>query len=190
MWRFSELDEVQKGLLDHGIIAIGGEVNGEMAKYVRESTLRLRAKGSPPIELHISSNGGGVDAGLAIYDLLIHYPGEITGIVYGYAKSMAAIILQACAHRWAAEHSQILIHHISRTEISLDTLRDPQKTTEAREDLEKKQSQLYRILTERTRRSLEEIKAECSKDREMTPEEAKEFRLIDEIFYGKQQEGG
>lgn len=182
MWKNDKLDDVQKGLLEKNIIDISGEIDVDTAFYVREALMRLVAKGSPDIKILITSDGGHVFVGLDVYDLLRNYSGATEGVVYGFARSMAAVILQACKKRIALRHANILIHHIAKTEVSLDILRDKRRTERLRDELEKNQERMYKILVDRTGRKVGEIKRECAKDREMSAEEALEFGLIDEII--------
>ena len=181
MWKYNDLNNLQVDLLEKGIIDLPGDVDETMALYVREAILRFITKGSPPITIRITSTGGSVDIGLDIYDTLRHYPGNKTGLVQGYAKSMAAMMLQACNERHCMRHSRILIHHISRRQVNLDVLRDEKKIQEVRDDLEKSQAMLYKILSDRTKKTVDEIRKECEKEREMSAEEALEFGLIDQI---------
>ena len=176
------INKLQEGLLDKNIIDLRDEISGDMAEYVREAILYLTIKESPPITIYITSGGGHVNAGLAIYDFLRLYPGQKTGIVAGFAKSMATIILQACDKRQCMLHSNLLIHHIQRNDVSLDDLRSPEKLKEVRDDLEKSQERLYEILCKKTGQSREKIKEVCEKDIDMTSEEAFDFGLIDEII--------
>lgn len=182
MWPHNKLDEVQRGLLEQNIIEIGGDINENMAFYVREALLRLIAKGSPPIKVLITSGGGAVRYGLDIYDGLKYYPGEKTGVAQAIAKSMAAVVLQACQKRQSMRHSQLLIHHVSTTEVNLDALRDPARMAKIKEDAETDQARIYNILSDRTGHSVDEISAECTKDQQMNAEEALAFGLIDEII--------
>jgi ATP-dependent Clp protease protease subunit len=179
------MTKIQEELLKRKFIEITGEVNGRMAEYVQEAMLALVAQGSPEITLIISSGGGDVDYGLAIYDLVSLYSNKVTGIVMTHAQSMAALILQACSTRKAALHSRILIHHISRRSLSLDTLRDKKKLAEVRSVMEKSQRRLDRILATRTGKSVKIIRRVCKRDENMTAEEAKEFGLIDVIETGR-----
>jgi len=117
-----------------------------------------------------------------MYDLIRLYPGETTGMVYGRAASMAAIVLQACKKRHAARHAEILIHHVSRQSVSLDTLKDKEKLDKLVADLEARQKRLYQILCEKTKKSEGEIAAECAKDAFMPAEVAKDFGLLDEVL--------
>lgn len=182
MWKNNRLDRVQEGLLEQNIIAIGGNIDEDTAYYVREALLRFIGKGSPAIKVLITSNGGSFGIGLDIYDFLRTYPGETTAVVHCFASSMAAVILQGCKKRVALRHSHILIHHVSKENLSLDTLRDPKKLAEARKDLEESQAMIYKILAEKTHHTVKEIKVECAKDQEMSADEALRFGLIDEII--------
>ena len=82
------MTETQERLLDKNTVDVVGDIDGEMAFYVRKAIMRLMVKGCPPIEIYISSNGGSVDYGLDIYDMFKLYKGEKTGIVIGIASSM------------------------------------------------------------------------------------------------------
>lgn len=182
MWPHNKLDSLQQNLLEQNILEIGGDVTEETAFYVREALLRLMAKGSPPIKVMITSNGGSVLYGLDVYDGFRFYPGEKTGVVQGRAFSMAAVILQACQKRQCLRHSRVLIHHVSTTEVKLDVLRDPGKLEKVKEDAEADQARIYKILSDRTGHAVEEVRTECAKNQSMSAEEALAFGLIDEII--------
>ncbi len=179
----SKLTDAQIELLKQNppMIDIFGDINRDTFFYVRRALLYLKTKGSPNIDVIISSPGGNVTTGLDIYDLLRLYPGKISALIHDQAASMGAIILQACDIRRCAKHSSVLIHHISRKEITLDVLRSEEKRNELIEEMEKNQNQLYEILQLRTKKEISEIRKECEKDKYMNAEEAREFGLIDEI---------
>ncbi len=176
------LKDVDSRLLENGILDIRGDVNGDMADYVRECLRILRSKGSPEIIVEISSNGGHVDIGLMIFDMLRLYPGKKIGKVVNFARSMAAVILQACDRRLCSKHSRIMIHHIYRGEVSLDVLRSKKRTQEVLESMEVSQGQIYEILCKRTEKTQATIKKVCTENRDMTAKEALKFRLIDKII--------
>lgn len=178
------MNDVQKGYLEKNILLLKGEVMGEMVKYVEEAIGTLYLKGSPDIIIMIWSGGGSVDAGLDIVDILSLYPGKKTAIVLGYARSMAAIILQVCDERKATTHSTILIHHINTRRVGLDVLRDQMKSESLLKDLEKDQEKLYKILTLKTEKSVQEIREECEKEKDMTVDEAIAFGLLDGVYQG------
>lgn len=183
MWKYNNLDETQLKLLPQGIIDLQGDVDGDMALYVREALVRLRAHTEDlPIHILITSDGGDVQCGLDIYDALLQYHGGKTGTVGGFARSMGSLILQACEHRQCTKHSRILIHHISKRSISLDTLRNSRELKHMIKSMELSQSHIYKILSKRTGKSIEEIGERCAENKDMSAEEALKFGLVDEII--------
>lgn len=183
MWKNNCLDETRKALLEQNVIELGGDVDREMALYVREALLRLIAKGAPPIKVIITSEGGNLGFGLDIYDALRLYPGEKEGIVLGCAKSMAAVILQACQKRKIARHGHLLIHHVLRMEpTSLAIFSSKKEVAKIIRDLGKSQEKIYQVLKARTKKTLAAIKRQCKKADHMTAQEALAFGLVDEIF--------
>lgn len=176
------MDKNFTALLEKNQLLFVGEVDRKMFEYAQEAILLLIAKGSPDIEITITSGGGSVDYGLDIYDLLRLYKGRKIISIYSIAASMGAIIVQACELRKVARHAKVLIHYVSRRNTSLAQLKDPIKLEEIIKDLEASQNRLEAILMERTKQSLDTIQKECEKDRQMTAEEALDFGLVDEII--------
>ena len=182
MWSYNGLSKLHLDLITRRVIDLAGEVDIEMAKYVREALLRLKAERSPDIEVSITSGGGSVEYGLHIYDMIRLYEGETRGVVFGQAASMAAVILQACTERCAAENTRLLIHHINRNSVTLDDMRRPKKIAKIHEEMEQRQKRLYEILSGRTGKNVARIRAVCVKDEEMTAQEALDFGLIDRVL--------
>lgn len=175
--------ECRKNLLDlpTPTLIIDDDITRKTFEQVAGSIMYLMAKKSPPVKIIINSSGGEVNAGLDIYDILRLYEGTKVGLVVDCAASMAAVILQACTVRTCAQHASILIHHVSRSNITLDQLRSARKTREVRESMEKSQAKLYAILTRRTGQTVSRIRKVCALDKHMTAREALKFGLIDEI---------
>lgn len=169
-------------LLEKNQLLFAGEVDRKMFEYAHEAILLLVAKGSPDITISITTNGGSVDFGLDVYDLLRLYTGKKTVTVYSIAASMGAIIIQACERRIVARHASILIHYVSRRNTSLSQLKDPDELKKIIDDLQQSQDRLETILTDKTGQPVDVIQAECKKDRRMTAEEALAFGLVDEII--------
>jgi ATP-dependent protease ClpP protease subunit len=114
------------------------------------------------------------------------YRGKKTGVVVCYARSVAAVILQACDLRHCPRHSKVLIHHVSAGEfmqesISLDFLSTRKNVENLISEMSADQRQLYRILCARTGRKVAEVKRACQKNKDFSAEEAKKFGLIDEV---------
>ena len=93
MPKYNNLNEVELDLLEKGIVELDLILDTDATIKFRDAMSRLAAKGSPDIELRITSRGGGGINGLDIYDRLIAYKGHVTGVVHGFANSMAAIVL-------------------------------------------------------------------------------------------------
>lgn len=164
------------------VLIISGDVENPMIQRVREAFSILLAKGSPDLDLIIDSNGGSTVTGLDIYDIIRLYPGKITGKVMGNAASMAAIILQACKVRQCALHSEILIHHVSRRNVSLDIMKSKKKRDKVIAEMEKPQKRLYDILLQTTKQTKAAIVKACRLNKQMSAEEALAFGLIDQII--------
>ncbi len=179
------MDKDNEALLDKGIILLDTEVNAKMANHVYECLTKLEARGSPDIEVRIFTNGGAVRIGLHIYDALRRYKGKKVGLVSSFARSMGAIILQACDERVCLKHAAVLIHHINTQSISLDVIENPTRLAKLRKSMWKDQAALYAILAKRTGKSKKEIRDTCKKDLDMTAEEALSFGLIDRIEDGE-----
>lgn len=181
MWKYDQLSDVQQKLLDRNIIDLQGEVDEAMGRYVREALVRLLAKGSPPILILITSGGGDAVVSLDIYDGLMMYEGKKVALVMDRANSSAAFVMQACDIRLATRHAGILIHHISRRQVSLDVLQNTRKLKKLREDVESRQAAIDRIFARRTGKTLREIRAQCRKDQSFKAQEALRFGLIDHV---------
>ena len=140
----------------------------------------LKGRWALGIEIRIFTGGGIVHAGLDIYDALRNYKGKKTGLVYAYARSMGATILQACDERVCLPYATVLIHHIT-SRVSLDELEDPGRFGKIIASMRKDQEIIYAILTERTGTSVDKIRNACRRDQDMSAREALEFGLIDRI---------
>ncbi|MFA6466938.1 MAG: ATP-dependent Clp protease proteolytic subunit [Patescibacteria group bacterium] len=104
------LNQEELALLSRGIVDLHGNVTGDTFEYVRDCLTSLAAKDYPDITVWITSDGGNIDAGLNIYDILRNYPGRVTGLVIGSARSIALVILQACNERQAHTNSTVFLH--------------------------------------------------------------------------------
>ncbi len=175
-------EEILKGLLEENIIFIKGKLTNEIADYVQHSLFYFMQKGYPEIKIYITSSGGSVDIGLAIYDFLRHYPGGKIGIVQGYAKSMAVLVLQGCDIRKAMKHSVFLIHNLSQSDVKLEEIRTPEKINKLKEKMEKSQKKINRVIAKNSKLTEEEISKNFNAERYISPKEAKELGIIDEII--------
>lgn len=175
------MNKEREVLLSRNIMLLDTDVNGKMADHVYECLTILEARGSPDIEVRIFTDGGSVRVGLHIYDALCRYKGKKVGLVSVFARSMGAIILQACDERICLKHAVILIHHVNTQSISLDTIENARSLAKLRESMWADQKALYAILAKRTGKNHREIRDACKKDQDMNADQAKAFGLIDRI---------
>lgn len=167
-------------LLKDRIIFLSSPIDDFITNLVVAQLLFLEADDpDKDINLYINSPGGSVTAGLAIYDALQFVKADVSTICVGQAASMGALLLAAGTKgkRYALPHSRILIHQPmggfqgQATDIDI----------QAREILRMKE-ELNRILQKHTQQDLERIQQDTDRDFFMTPDQAKEYGLIDDII--------
>ena len=176
-------------LLKERIIFLAGPVHDGMATLISAQLLFLEAENpTKDISMYINSPGGVVTAGLSIYDTMQYIKPRVSTLVVGQAASMGSLLL--CAgqpgSRYSLPNSRVMVHQPSggfqgqATDILIH----------ARET-EKLKRRLNEIYVKHTGRSLEEVEEALERDRFMSPVEAKEWGLIDEILEarGKAQPG-
>lgn len=177
----SKNTKVRNRLLGQKVMILYGEVDDDMLEYVLQSLTILESRGSPDVELRICTDGGEVITGMNIYDALRRYKGKKTGVVYAFAFSMGAVILQACDDRVCLPHANVLIHNVnfSVDSAKLEDLRSFKRRLDT--SLQSDQQEIYRILSARTGKSEKKIRKTSLKDMEMSAKEALAFGLIDRI---------
>jgi ATP-dependent Clp protease, protease subunit len=161
-----------------------GDIDKDSARGVIERLRELANDGNRPITMYINSAGGNVTDGLAIHDAvryLVSRGIEITIVVQGMAYSMGSVVLQAASdgHRLAFPHSWIMIHEPAKWA-------GWQSTTAAAQHLDRlkqMQSQIYRILADRSHKPLRQIIRDTKRtDFYLDAAMAKEYGLIDDIL--------
>jgi ATP-dependent Clp protease, protease subunit len=172
--------DIYSRLLRERIIFLVGPVHDQSANLVCAQMLFLESENpDKDIFLYINSPGGSVSAGLSIFDTMNFIKPEVSTLCMGLAASMGSFLLMAGAKgkRFALPNSKIMIHQPSggaqgqATDIEIH----------AREIL-KTREQLNRLYAERTGQSLDRITADMERDRFMTPVEALEYGLIDQVI--------
>ena len=173
--------DIYSRLLRERIIFLGTAIDDHVASLTIAQLIFLEAEDSEKdINLYINSPGGSVTAGLAIYDTMKYIKPNVATICVGMAASMGAILLAGGADgkRTSLPNSKILIH-----QPWIGGLQGQTSDIEihAREML-KTRDTLYRILAEHTGKSIETITHDCDRDYFLTAEEAKDYKLIDNIL--------
>lgn len=177
---YTQWIDIYNRLYRERIIFLGRDVDDEIANQIIAVMLYLDSEDSgKDIILYINSPGGMVTAGLAIYDTMQHIKSDVVTICVGLAASMGSFLLAAGTKgkRLALPHSRIMIHQPSggtrgqATDIEI----------EAREILRIRR-QLNNIYANNTGQPLERIEKDMDRDYFMSPQEAKEYGLIDRVI--------
>jgi ATP-dependent Clp protease, protease subunit len=173
--------DIYSRLLRERIIFLGTPIDDHIASLTVAQLIFLEAEDSEKdIHMYINSPGGSVTAGLAIYDTMKYIKPDVSTICVGLAASMGAILLAGgtAGKRTSLPHSKIMIHQPwvgglqgQTTDIEIH----------AREML-KTRDVLYKILAEHTGKSTEQITKDCDRDYFLTADEAKSYKLIDNIL--------
>jgi ATP-dependent Clp protease protease subunit len=166
-------------LLMDRIVFLGAPVDDTVANIIIAQLLFLQAEDpEKDIYLYINSPGGSVYAGLAIYDTLQYMSAPVNTMCMGMAASMASVLLAAGTKgkRAALPNSRIMIHQPSGG--SQGTAADIEIM--AREILYARE-RLNQILAKHTGQSIEKIAEDVDRDRFMSPQEAKDYGLIDSV---------
>ncbi|MCX6149760.1 MAG: ATP-dependent Clp protease proteolytic subunit [Ignavibacteriales bacterium] len=171
-------------LLRDRIIFIGTPIDDHIASLAIAQLIFLEAEDAEKdINLYINSPGGSVSAGLAIYDTMKYIKPDVATICVGMAASMGAILLAggAAGKRSSLPHSRILIHQpwVSGLQGQTSDIEIHAK------EMIKTRNLLYEILAEHTGKDMEQITKDCDRDYYMSPEEAKDYKLIDHIFVNR-----
>lgn len=172
--------DIYSRLLEDRIIFLAGEITDETANIVIAQLIYLEGKNpDKDIFIYINSPGGSVSAGMAIYDTMNYIKCDVSTICVGLAASMGAFLLSSGAKgkRFALPNSEIMIHQ------PLGGVQGQASDIEiqARHILNIK-GKLNKILSENTGKPLEVIEKDTDRDNFMSPEDAKEYGLIDNIF--------
>jgi ATP-dependent Clp protease protease subunit len=167
-------------LLNDRIIMVNGPIEEAMSNLVVAQLLFLAAESSErEINLYISSPGGSVNAGLAIYDTLRHLPCPIVTTCVGYAASFGTILLMAGDRglRRALPHARIHMHQ----PLIPGGIGGQATDIMAREILHTRDV-LNEIIQHHTGQPLERIKRDTDRDYFMSATEAIEYGIIDEVL--------
>ncbi len=168
-------------LLRERIIFIGTAIDDHIASLIIAQLIFLEAEDSDKdINVYINSPGGSVTAGLAIYDTMKYVKPDVSTICVGMAASMGAILLAggAANKRTALPNSKIIIHQPWVGGLQGQT---SDIEIHAKEML-KTRDTLYKILAEHTGKSVEQITKDCDRDYFLSAQEAKDYKLIDNII--------
>ena len=178
----AQMDVFSRLMMDR-IMFLGTAINDSVANVIQAQLLFLQSTDSSrDIQMYINSPGGGVYAGLGIYDTMQYIKPDVSTICIGMAASMGAVLL--CAgedgKRTGLKHSRVMIHQplggaqgqASDIEIT------------ARE-IQKLKKELYDIISHHTKKDYDSVWKDSDRDYWMTSQEAKDYGMIDEVLTRK-----
>ncbi len=180
--------DIYSRLLKDRIVFIGGPIDDHVANLVIAQLLFLEAEDpEKDIFLYINSPGGIISSGLAIYDTMQYIKPDIQTICIGMAASMGAVLLAAGTRgkRFALPHSRIMIHQpmggVQGQAVDIEI--------HAREIMKLREI-INEVLSKHTGQPLEKINKDTDRNYFMSPEEAKEYGLIDEVIMSRKEMSG
>jgi len=171
--------DIYSRLLKERIVFVVGPINDNVASLVTAQLLYLESEDpKKEISLYINTPGGLVTAGLGIYDTMQYIKPDVSTLCIGQAASMGSFLLAAGTKgkRFSLPNSRIMVHQPSAgfqgqaTDIEIH----------ANEALSLKK-RLNEIYSKHTNKSVDEIKSALERDNFMTPDNAKDFGLIDKV---------
>ncbi|MBI3589640.1 MAG: ATP-dependent Clp endopeptidase proteolytic subunit ClpP [Candidatus Liptonbacteria bacterium] len=172
--------DIYSRLLKERIIFLGGPVTDMVANAVIAQLLFLEHEDAKKdIKLYLNTPGGSVTAGLAIYDTMQYVKPDVSTICVGMAASMGAVLLAAGkkGKRFSLPNAEVLLHQVmggvegQAIEVEITA-----------RHIIKIKDKINQILAKHTGKPIAKIEKDTDRDFYMTPMEAKEYGLIDEII--------
>jgi ATP-dependent Clp protease, protease subunit len=173
-------------LLKERIVFIGTPIDDTVASLVIAQLLFLESEDpDKDINLYINSPGGNVSSGLAIYDTMQYIRPDVATICIGLAASMGAVLLAGGAKgkRSCLPNARVMIHQPwggvqgTASDISIQA-----------EEILRTKKRLNEILAGHCGKPLDVLEKDTDRDRYMSPDEARDYGLVDNIFVKKERE--
>jgi ATP-dependent Clp protease, protease subunit len=172
--------DIYSRLLKDGVVFVRGVIDDDLATNVTAQLLFLENEAPDrDIQLYINSPGGSLTAALSIYDAMQYVAPKVGTLCTGLAASGASILLAGGNHgmRMSLPHSQILIHQPfiqgmqgQASDIQIHA-----------QELLRQREQVGTLYAKHCGRPLEDVERAMERDFFMTPEQAKDWGLIDLI---------
>ena len=175
--------DIYSRLLKDRIVFLGSEVNDDVANLITAQFLFLESEDpDKEINFYINSPGGSVTAGMAIYDTMQFIRPRVSTLCLGQAGSMGALLLAAGekGHRYSLPHSRVVIHQ------PLGGAQGQASDIEIHaKELLRTREEINNILVKHTGQNLRKIERDTDRDYIMTPVQAVEYGLIDEVIVSR-----
>ena len=175
----AQMDVFSRLMMDR-IMFLGTAINDNVANVIQAQLLFLQSTDAKrDIQMYINSPGGGVYAGLGIYDTMQFISPDVATICTGIAASMGAVLLCAgkTGKRSALPHSRVMIHQpLGGTQGQAS---DIEITTR---EILKLKNELYQIISKHSGQSMDKVTDDSDRDYWMKAEEAKKYGMVDEVL--------
>jgi ATP-dependent Clp protease protease subunit len=179
--------DIYSRLLKDRIVLLGSEINDDIANLLVAQLLFLESEDpDKDIYFYINSPGGSVTAGMAVYDTMQFIKSKVSTICIGQAASMAAVLLTAGepGMRYALPHSRILIHQPlggvqgQVTDVAIQA-----------KEMQRMKDELNSIISHHTGQPIEKVILDTDRDYFMTPQDAREYGILDNVIAKRQLKG-
>ncbi len=179
--------DIYSRLLRERIVFLGTSVEDEVANLITAQLLFLEAEDpDKDISLYVNSPGGSAYAGMAIYDTMQFVKPDVRTICLGMGMSAAAMILSggAAGKRFALPNAKIMIHQGSG-----GFRGSPADIQIAAREILEMTRRMAEIIARHSGQPVKKVMQDIDRDRFMTPVEAREYGLIDEIVQSRSLRG-
>jgi ATP-dependent Clp protease, protease subunit len=172
-------DRLTSGLMFRRVVLVGQEIDDDLASRVCSQLLLLSAEDpDADVVLLISSPGGSVSAGLAMYDVMRLIPNDVSTVALGTAASMGQFLLSAGTpgKRFALPHARVLMHQGSAglqgtaVDIAIQA-----------ENLEHTKKVMLTLIAEHTGQPYDRVERDSDRDRWFTADEALAYGFVDAV---------
>ena len=172
-------DAVSDRLLRERIVFLGSQVDDDIANQLCAQMLLLSADDPRrDVHLYINSPGGSVSAGMAVYDTMRFIDCDVATYAFGMAASMGQFLLTAgtSGKRFSLPHTRIMMHQpsagVGGTQSDITIQADM---------LRRLKRDINQLQAEHSAQSVEQIERDSDRDRWFTPDQAREYGLVDHV---------
>lgn len=177
-------DRLAEKLLETRTVIISGEINDKVAKDVANKLLLLESMGDEPINVYICSQGGHVDSGWYIHDMIKFVKPEVNIIGSGWVVSAGTMIYLAAKkeRRYSLPHTRFMIHQPSggvqgqSTEMEITA-----------KEIIRTRKKINELIAEETGQPLEKVEEDTARDYWMSTEEAQAYGMVTTIISSREE---
>lgn len=175
---------VMEKLLKSRTIFISGEINQELAEKVATQLLILQEMGDDPIKIFINSQGGHVEAGDTIHDMIKFVKPKVIVIGTGWVASAGITIYLAAdkENRYSLPNTRYMIHQPlgqcrgQATDLHIEAL-----------EIARVRERINKIISNATNQPLEKVKNDTDRNYWLNCEEAVEYGIVNKVISSYQE---